>query len=226
MTEAEWLTCDDPTRMLEFLRGKTSDRKLRLFACAWCRKARRHLGDEPGQQALEVAERFADGLVSPEDQERAFRSAFEEVRSRWRLARGPGNDSVQAESDYRASVYAMYTAGTGCGDLGNHLRPEVLNWLPLSDKSGLLREIFGNPFRPATLDPSWLTSTVTVLARGMYDSCDFSAMPILADALQDAGCDSPDSLDHCRGPRSARPRMLGRRSRAGERVDFARRQAV
>ena len=69
----------------------------------------------------------------------------------------------------------------------------------------LARDIFGNPFRPATGDPEWLTSTVVAIARGMYESGDFSAMPILADALQDAGCDSDDVLDHCReGGRHAR----------------------
>jgi hypothetical protein len=56
----------------------------------------------------------------------------------------------------------------------------------------------GNPFRPVALNPEWLTPTVTALARGMYDSRDFGAMPILADALQDAGCDSEDILSHCR----------------------------
>jgi hypothetical protein len=64
----------------------------------------------------------------------------------------------------------------------------------------LLREIFGNPFRPVALDPTWLTSTVTALAKQMYESGDFSSMPVLADALQDAGCDNADVLDHCRGP--------------------------
>src|SRR5262249_49402987 len=49
-----------------------------------------------------------------------------------------------------------------------------------------------------TLDPAWRTSTVVALASQMYDSRDFSAMPILADALQDAGCDNPDMLNHCR----------------------------
>ena len=66
-------------------------------------------------------------------------------------------------------------------------------------QADLLRDIFGNPFRPVALDPAWLTSDVVALARGMYESRDFSAMPILADALQDAGCDNPDVLDHCRG---------------------------
>ena len=62
----------------------------------------------------------------------------------------------------------------------------------------IARDIFGNPFRPATFDPAWLTSTVVALARGMYESRDFGAMPILADALQDAGCDSDEVLNHCR----------------------------
>ena len=61
-------------------------------------------------------------------------------------------------------------------------------------------DIFGNPFRPVTAKPSWRTSTATALTGQMYGSRDFSPMPILADALQDAGCDNADILDHCRGP--------------------------
>ncbi len=64
----------------------------------------------------------------------------------------------------------------------------------------LIRDIFGNPFRPVAFDPVWNTSTVVALAQGMYAERDFSAMPILADALQDAGCDNDDVLNHCRGP--------------------------
>jgi hypothetical protein len=61
-----------------------------------------------------------------------------------------------------------------------------------------LRDIFGNPFRPVSFPPVWRTDTAIALARNMYESRDFSAMPILADALQDAGCDSAAILDHCR----------------------------
>jgi hypothetical protein len=64
----------------------------------------------------------------------------------------------------------------------------------------LFRDVLGNPFRPVSLDTPWLTPTVMSLARQMYEGRDFSLMPILADALQDAGCDSADVLDHCRGP--------------------------
>ncbi|MBA4189919.1 MAG: hypothetical protein C0467_18195 [Planctomycetaceae bacterium] len=61
-----------------------------------------------------------------------------------------------------------------------------------------LRDIVGNPFRPVTFSPEWRTSTAVAIAQGMYESRDFSAMPILADALQDAGCDNDDVLNHCR----------------------------
>jgi hypothetical protein len=64
----------------------------------------------------------------------------------------------------------------------------------------LLRCVFGNPFRPVALNPSWLTSTVLTLAVGIYAERAFDRLPILADALQDAGCDRADVLDHCRGP--------------------------
>jgi hypothetical protein len=64
----------------------------------------------------------------------------------------------------------------------------------------LCRDIFGNPFRPVSLSPQWRTDTAVSLARQMYESRDFGAMPILADALQDAGCDNTDLLNHCRGP--------------------------
>jgi hypothetical protein len=61
-----------------------------------------------------------------------------------------------------------------------------------------VRDIFGNPFRPAAFSPEWRTDTAVSLARQMYDSRDFGSMPILADALQDAGCDNEDVLNHCR----------------------------
>ena len=65
----------------------------------------------------------------------------------------------------------------------------------------LLREAFGPlHFRPVTFSPAWRTITAVALANLMNERRDFSAMPILADALQDAGCDNDDVLNHCRGP--------------------------
>jgi hypothetical protein len=61
-----------------------------------------------------------------------------------------------------------------------------------------LRDIFGNPFRPVALDPRWLTSTVLDLGNVIYQERAFDRMPILADALMDAGCDSDEIIIHCR----------------------------
>jgi hypothetical protein len=63
----------------------------------------------------------------------------------------------------------------------------------------LLRCIFGNPFRPVTLDPNLRTTTVLALARSIYDERAFDPLPILADALRDAGCDNEAMLAHCPG---------------------------
>jgi hypothetical protein len=65
---------------------------------------------------------------------------------------------------------------------------------------GIFRDIFGNPFRPVAFSPEWRTTTAVAIAQGMYDSRDFGPMPLLADALQDAGCEAPEIIDHCRGP--------------------------
>src|SRR5215471_7243899 len=77
MTEAEWLAATDPEPMLEFLRGKASDRKLRLFAVACCGRIR-HLLTEPGSLELVTSrERFADGDVN----EQSFRTALRDARA-------------------------------------------------------------------------------------------------------------------------------------------------
>jgi len=62
----------------------------------------------------------------------------------------------------------------------------------------LIHEVIGNPFRPNTFSSDWRTDTAVTLAHSMYESGDFSVMPILADALQDAGCENEDVLNHCR----------------------------
>jgi hypothetical protein len=69
-----------------------------------------------------------------------------------------------------------------------------------------LRDIFGNPFRPVAFEPNWRTSTVVAIARSVYESREFAPIPLLADALQDAGCENEEILKHCR---SAGPHVRG-----------------
>ena len=64
--------------------------------------------------------------------------------------------------------------------------------------SGLLRDIFGNPFRPVAFDPRWRSADAVGLARGIYEDRAFDRLPLLADALMDAGCDDDQVISHCR----------------------------
>jgi hypothetical protein len=64
----------------------------------------------------------------------------------------------------------------------------------------MIRDVVGNPFRSVAFDRSWRTSTAVALAEGIYAERAFDRLPILADALEDAGCGDPEVLSHCRGP--------------------------
>jgi hypothetical protein len=69
------------------------------------------------------------------------------------------------------------------------------------EQAELVREVFGNPFRPSRADAHWLKwngGTVRALAEAAYDSSDFGLLPVLADALQEAGCADVNVLNHCR----------------------------
>jgi len=70
----------------------------------------------------------------------------------------------------------------------------------LRELSALVRDICGNPFQAVTFDPAWRTATVVALAAGIYAERTFNSLPILADALEEAGCINADLLNHCRQP--------------------------
>src|SRR3954447_22014578 len=86
MTEQEWLECTDPVLMLEYLRGRAGDRKLRLFACACCRRVWHLLRDERSRALVELAESYAEGAVSLEELEAAGRDAFDAPSVPWQAA--------------------------------------------------------------------------------------------------------------------------------------------
>ncbi len=96
-----------------------------------------------------------------------------------------------SEQNFAGCAWARVAAEAACIPV---LVPQLQGSTPF------LRDIIGNPFRPVTADPAWLTSDVVALAHGIYEEKAFDRMPILADALQDAGCENDDVLSHCRGP--------------------------
>jgi hypothetical protein len=69
----------------------------------------------------------------------------------------------------------------------------------MKQQSDLLRDIFGNPFRRVSFAPAWRTAPARKLAQAIYDERAFDRLPILADALEEAGCTDAEVLAHCRG---------------------------
>jgi hypothetical protein len=200
VTEAEWLACEDPTPMLEFLRVRASDRKLRLFAVACCRRKWKFFTDERCAQAVEIAEVFADddnAVGNLDWAAQGTRLALHE----WRPKQGSQGILVRVSSASHAlaqsHLHVVLVASELLGIPVNSARARTAE---AQAQATVLRDIFGNPFRSAALDPAWRTETVLALARGVYEERAFDRMPILADALQDAGCDNEDVLNHCRGP--------------------------
>jgi hypothetical protein len=202
MDEEQWLACDDPHKMLVFLWGEVSERKRRLFACACCRRIWGLLTDERSQTAVEVAERVAEGLATEEERDLAFRAAqvvYREERDRERM------DSVA----YFAGIAAWLASGTGGGSA--RAAGVAATWATHDDtperirQAALLRDILGNPFRPATIKPAWRTPAVVAHAQLIYDerhlpagTLDKDRLAVLADALEEAGCEDEQILGHLR----------------------------
>lgn len=194
MSEAEWLAATDWRQMRPNVKlGKANPRKVRLFSVACCRRIAHLFEDPRTDEVLDLCEQFADGLVARKRLDKAEEASLTAIREAvnkfgpnalawardapWRTARNDG-PWEGAESCLRA------------------LAPDTKDELRV--QTALFRDIFGNPFRRVRREQAWLTPDVLALARAMYDAREFSAAPILADALQDAGCDNELVLQHCR----------------------------
>jgi hypothetical protein len=198
--------------MLVLFRTRVTDRKLRLFAVACCRLFWDELPLDVIRATIETNERYADGQATEDELRRARDEAHSAAWSaQYYTRREPhGSDPPAQRQYYRdrlgeptdetlARLFLVAFLANGNRRLRSDPMP-LLRTDPLLMRVGpaLFRDLAGNPFHPVSFSPSWRTDTAVSLARQMYDSRDFSAMPILADALQDAGCDSAEVLDHLR----------------------------
>jgi len=203
VTEREWLSSPGAWHLFEYLVPIGSARKFRLFGTACCRRAW-HLFDASAQGVAEIVERYADGEAT----ESELRSAYVATEG---MTQNPVPDLIQHHA-IRAvqwiSSHEFEEAWNCSTEVTKAVRAFARQTGNVEDAVGpereyqaiLLREIFGNPFRPVVFDVNWRTDTALALAKQMYESRNFGAAPILADALQDAGCDAEDILNHLRDP--------------------------
>lgn len=214
MDAAAWSATDDVGALLTFVRASATERKLRLFACACCRDVWHLLTDARSRAAVEAAEDFADGRVDAADLaavRKAAGAAGGSSRSSWEAV--PAATTAAAtyagpDDAMRSALAAAAHAGAAAGWSAADGNPPgvVADFARSAAESNartsqveLIRDLFGNPFRPVRLDPRWLAPNVVDLARAIYDGRSFDWLPLLADALQDAGCDDEGIIAHCRG---------------------------
>jgi len=205
VTADEWIICTDPQEMLEFLLGKASERKLRLFAVACARRILPLLTDPRSRHALEAAELFVDGQTT----KRQLKAARQAAVTACREFQGTDENRYPKEvACWSADGSAQKAAERASADLLWALASEKIEDFGPAWNAGLLtilgdlRDIFGNPCRPVALDPAWRTwhdGTIVQLAQAIYEERAFDRLPILADALEEAGCTDAELLGHLRG---------------------------
>ena len=221
MTEQEWLDPFNPDCLLSYLRGPAGNRKRRLVAVAACRTIWFLTTQVQSRQAVEVAERFADGLAAEIERDQAEETARQAASTAYGLWENSDTEVAAAGAAYWAAAAASAAVSPGERDVeeavsnagmalawsedGNHAAgPDYWAGIELGEPwITLIREVFGNPFRPVTIAPGWLSwndRAIAKMAQAIYDERAFDRLPLLADALEDAGCTEAEILTHCRGP--------------------------
>jgi hypothetical protein len=195
MTEQDWLVCQDPEKMLPELIGKLSERKWRLFAVACCRRLQGLLRQTPGWEDVLAAELLADGRLAEAERQRHYQRA--------RKAATPFED----QPALAAAFAALHTTGALAAAWASHkavlARGKAHQAAEKQAQADLLRDIAGNPYRPVVIDLGWAAlnaGSARRVAAAIYEEQAFDQLPVLADALEDAGCADADILDHCRRP--------------------------
>lgn len=205
MTENEWLNSTELPPMLEHLGDRLTARKLRLFACALARRVWKLLDDEQCKVAGEMAERFADGLASPA----ALAQAYQAANSTWAsipVYAGSRRAMRRSAKNREAEKHAAWMARRAANpELRiTHIRhPSWESARKKVSQADLLRELFGPlPFRAIVIEPTWLAwngGAAVGLAETVQEDGTFDLLPVLGDALEDAGCADAALLDHLRG---------------------------
>ena len=217
MTEHEWLACTDPKPMLEFVRGKASDRKLRLFTCACVRRVWAVLPPGLPHEVVRVSEDYADSQAAPRELGRLRKPARHPVLHPSQFV--PLSLAPLLDSDFSAHAASETAEGVtrfvgwecrGGRPVEYVVHQEIVQ-AESKAQADLLRDIFDDPFRPLPPLPAAVhvrnDRTVPRIAQAIYDerqmpegTLDPARLAVLADALLDAGCDNEALIQHCREP--------------------------
>jgi hypothetical protein len=206
MTEDEWLASNDPWSMLHVVqRSDPSERKVRLYNAAVCRRFWGYLPEE-SQSILAESELLADGLTPlPSDEMELCARANVVVApfDRQYPKKEFPSDEIRIQREAAAAVCYAVIPNELWGASGYFWEIDPAEKGP---HAVIIRDVFGNPFRPVAADHSRLTPSVVNLAQAIYDERAFDRLSDLADALEDSGCHKADTLEHCR---SEKPHVRG-----------------
>ncbi len=206
MTHDQWLRCaTDPTWMINAIRNRVSARKLRLFAVACAQQVFPHVLTPfraPIMDMLEMAERYAEGNATAAEL-LAIQNVFrfnEDTRVGYEVCVQDAHAAARRTLQEAPNVVLRSDQGEVLHRLRDPYEADALREAEQSKQTTLARCIFGNPLKKFTFSVNWCTTNTVALAQRIYDERDFTLLPILADALQDAGCDDERFLGHCHAP--------------------------
>jgi hypothetical protein len=202
-----WRRARTVAGLLACLQEHGADRQFRLAMCAAIRRVWATLEDPRSREAVEVVERFAEGQATRRELRRASRLAF--------AAYEESSEQVVPSTAANAAYCVTYESPAYRGvDVARAVFTDVkavchrarrLFDAAAEEAAGcrLLRCVFGDPFRRPAVDPAWLRwggGVVGRLAQHVYAEQRYDELPVLADALEEAGCADAELLQHCRDP--------------------------
>lgn len=208
-TEDAWLSCGHPLNLSYYCRGKLEVQRFRWLAADWGGRIR-HLFDKEDLQWFNAFASWVAGSGLPPGQVCRPKERYSKGRQRYeRHWAGRCAEAIRCNNPKVAAAAAGTSASYDCSEVHHRAGsdPDRNEWRAARQTHvesvrrefcDQFRDVAGNPFRSVILLPDWRTSTVLALARAIERAYD--RLPILADALQDAGCEEDQLLAHCRGP--------------------------
>lgn len=226
MNEREWLDGEKTGTLIAHAKKVGSERKLRLFALACCRRIEHLLVDKRSVAALAALENYIEGKCTSAELEHhclESKQAVDAIEAPLRDEHGVVRTNAQSMAacavkwavnsnitpQSAISSVALWSSGSVTSVIYDRIQVRIAEFVAAERaetlvQCQLIRDICGNPFRRPKIDSTcleWRDGTIIKLAQTIYLDQVFDELPILADALEEAGCTDADVMSHCRGPR-------------------------